>query len=74
MNQYRKYLNSMGKGPAELDPHLLEEEFEDTLECANARAEWAIDITAQPQFIHSVYYEDAFYRWLEKQAELADWP
>ena len=74
MNQYRKYLNSMGKGPAELDPHLLEEEFEDTLECANARAEWAIDITAQPQFIHSVYYEDAFYRWLEKQAWEADWP
>ena len=74
MNQYRKYLNSMGKGPAELDPHLLEEEFEDTLECANARAEWAIDITAEAHFTHSVYYEDAFYRWLEKQAELADWP
>ena len=74
MNKYRAYLNSMGKGPDELDSHLLEEEFEDTLECANARAEWAIDITAQPRFIHSVYYEDAFCQWLEKQAERADWP
>ena len=74
MNQYRALLNSMGKGPDELPSDALEEEFEDTLECANARAEWAVDITAQPRFIHSVYYEDAFCRWLEKQAERAEWP
>lgn len=74
MNKYRAYLNSMGKGPDELDSHLLEEEFEDSLECANARAEWAVDITAEAHFIHSVYYEDAFNEWLEKQAWEADWP
>lgn len=74
MNKYRAYLNSMGKGPDELDSHLLEEEFEDSLECANARAEWAVDITAEAHFTHSVYYEDAFNTWLEKQAWEADWP
>ena len=74
MNRYRAYLNSVGKGPDELDSHLLEEEFEDTLECDSAHADWAVDITAEAHFTHSVYYEDAFYRWLEKQAWEADWP
>ena len=74
MNRYRKYLDSVGKGPDELEPHLLEEEFEDSLECANARAQWAVDSTAEAHFTHSVYYEDAFYRWLEKMAWEADWP
>lgn len=74
MNIYRQYLNGVGKGPDELPSDALEEEFEDTLECANARAEWAIDPTAEHYFTHSVYYEDAFNAWLEKQAWEADWP
>jgi hypothetical protein len=74
MNRYRQYLDSLGKGPDELEPDLLEAEFEDSLECANARAEWAVDPTAEHTFTYSVYYEDAFNTWLEKMAWEADWP